>query len=149
MQRWFRALPQATRNIVNIEQYISDESIIHSIRALKKAMQKVEYNPFEILFVDFPDAFGTKSLEDTFYVLDECKTYFDDYFTWIENQAASVIYDIWDPKRKQQLYHTLKEWYDKQSKRSKQEIYDGRTTKLMTCLETLEAHINLHKKRVK
>lgn len=140
MQRWFRALPQATRNIVNIEQYISDESIIHSIRALKKAMQKVEYNPFEILFVDFPDAFGTKSLEDTFYVLDECKTYFDDYFTWIENQAVSVIYDIWDPKRKQQLYHTLKEWYDKQSKRSKQEIYDGRTTKLMTCLETLDVY---------
>lgn len=52
MQRWFRALPQATRNTMNLEQYISRDSNIRAIKALKKAMQKVEYNPFEILFVD-------------------------------------------------------------------------------------------------
>ena len=64
--------------------------------------------------MDFPNAFETDSLEKTFIVLDECKTYFDDYFNWIEQQAISVIYDIWDSKRKQELYHTLKEWYDDQ-----------------------------------
>ena len=46
MQRWFRALPQATRNTINLEQYVSDDSRIHAIKAIKKALQKVEYNPF-------------------------------------------------------------------------------------------------------
>lgn len=142
MQRWFRALPQATRNTMNLEQYISRDSNIRAIKALKKAMQKVEYNPFEILFVDFPDAFDTDSLEDTYKMLDESKTYFDDYFSWIEQQAISTIYDIWEPKRKQDLYHTLKEWYDKQSKRSKQGLYDARMTNLMSCIERLNVYSN-------
>lgn len=142
MQRWFRALPQVTRNIMNIEQYVSDDSSICAIKAIKKAMQKIEYNPFEILFVDFPSAFGTDTLEKTFIMLDECKTYFDDYFSWIEQQAISAIYDIWEPKRKQELYHTLKEWYDKQSKRSKQGLYDGRMTNFMSCIEMLDVYSN-------
>lgn len=142
MQRWFRALPQATRNTMNLEQYISRDSNIRAIKALKKAMQKVEYNPFEILFVDFPDAFDTDSLEDTYKMLDESKTYFDDYFSWIEQQAISTIYDIWEPKRKQDLYHTLKEWYDKQSKRSKQGLYDARMTNLMSCIDSLNVYSN-------
>lgn len=142
MQRWFRALPQAARNAMNLEQYVKDDSMLRAIKAVKKAMQKVEYNPFEILFVDFPEAFRTESLEDTFSVLDDCKTYFDDYFTWIEDQAIASIYKIWDPKRKQELYHTLKEWYEKQSKRSKQGLYNGRTTNFMSCLEMLDVYSN-------
>lgn len=142
MQRWFRALPQATRNTINLEKYVSDEATIRAIKAVKKAMQKVEYNPFEILFVDFPNAFETDSLEKTFIVLDECKTYFDDYFNWIEQQAISVIYDIWDSKRKQELYHTLKEWYDDQSQSSKQGLYDGRMTSFMSCIEMLDVYSN-------
>ena len=142
MQRWFRALPQATRNTMNLEQYVSDDLTIKALKAIRKAMQKVEYNPFEILFVDFPDAFDTNSLEDTYIMLDESKTYFDDYFSWIEQQAISAIYDIWEPKRKQDLYHTLKEWYDKQSKRSKQGLYDTRMTNLMSCIEMLNVYSN-------
>lgn len=142
MQRWFRALPQATRNTINLEQYVSDESTVRAIKAIKRAMQKVDYNPFEILFVNFPDDFGTDSLENTYIILDECKTYFDDYFSWIEQQAISAIYDVWDPKRKQDLYHTLKEWYDKQSKRSKQGLYDGRMTNFMSCIESLDVYSN-------
>ena len=142
MQRWFRALPQATRNTINLEQYVSDESTVSAIKAIKRAMQKVDYNPFEILFVNFPDDFGTDSLENTYIILDECKTYFDDYFSWIEQQAISAIYDVWDSKRKQDLYHTLKEWYDKQSKRSKQGLYDGRMTNFMSCIESLDVYSN-------
>lgn len=142
MQRWFRALPQVSRNLLNLEQYVKDELVVKAIKSVKKAMQKVEYNPFEILFVDFPEAFGTDSLEETYRVLDECKTYFDDYFNWIEERAISVIYEIWDPKRKQDLYHTLKEWYGKQSKRSKQSLYNSRITNFMSCLEVLDVYSN-------
>ena len=81
-------------------------------------------------------------MENTYIILDECKTYFDDYFSWIEQQAISAIYDVWDSKRKQDLYHTLKEWYDKQSKRSKQGLYDGRMTNFMSCIESLDVYSN-------
>lgn len=142
MQRWFRALPQATRNTINIEKYVSNDNVVRSMKDIKKTMQRVEYNPFEILFVDFPEAFGTKSLEDTFEVIDDCKTYYDDYFTWIEEQAISVIYNLWDAQKKQELYHTLKEWYDNQSKRSKRGLHDGRMTNFMSCLEMMDVYSN-------
>lgn len=140
MQRWFRALPQVTRNMINIDQYIADKSMQNSLKTIKKAMQKVEFNSFEILFVDFPKAFGTNSLEKTYKVIDESKMYFDDYFMWVEEQAISIIYNIWDPKRKQGLYHTLKEWYDKQSNRSKQGLYNGRITNFMSYLELMSVY---------
>ena len=142
MQRWFRALPQATRNIVNLEQYIENENVVSAMKTIKKAMQKVEFNPFEMLFVEFPKAFNTDSLENAYKVLDECKTYYDDYFAWIEAQAITSIYEIWDSKRKQELYHTLKEWYEKQSKRSKQGLYSGRMTNFMSCIEMLDVYSN-------
>lgn len=142
MQRWFRALPQATRNVMNLDRYVDDEKTLCAMKAVKKAMQKVEFNPFEILFVEFPEAFGTDSLEDTYKVIDDCKTYYDDYFSWIEEQAISAIYEIWDVKRKLDLYHTLKEWYSKQSKRSKQGLYNGRITNFMSCLEMMDVYSN-------
>lgn len=113
---------------------------IEAMKTMKKAMQKVEFNPFEILFVEFPEAFGTESLEETFNVIDDCKTRYDDYFRWIEEQAIKAIYDLWDKKRKQNLYHTLKEWYDKQGKRSKMGLYDGRMTNFMSCLEGMDVY---------
>lgn len=142
MQRWFRALPQATRNIMSLEQYIEDENVVLAMKTIKKAMQKVEFNPFEMLFVEFPKAFNADSLEKTYKLIDECKTYYDDYFTWIEAQAINSIYGIWDVKRKQELYHTLKEWYEKQSKRSKQGLYSGRMTNFMSCIEMLDVYSN-------
>lgn len=142
MQRWFRSLPQATRNMVNIDQYVDNGAIVHSMKAIKKAMQKIDSNPFEILFVEFPSTFNTESLEDTFKVIDDCKTYYDDYFTWIEEQVVSTIYSLWDVKKKQELYHTLKEWYDEQSERSKQGLYDGRLTNFMSCIETMDVYSN-------
>ena len=140
MQRWFRSLPQATRNIINIDQYVDNDDMVCSMKAIKKAMQKVDFNPFEILFVEFPSAFKTKSLEETFRIIDDCKTYYDDYFTWIEEQVVTAIYSLWDAKKKQELYHTLKEWYEKQSKRSKQGLYDGRLTNFMSSIETLNVY---------
>ena len=142
MQRWFRALPQATRNAICIEKYVLDEKTAYAMKTIKKAMQKIEFNPFESLFVEFPEAFETESLEDTYRIIDECKTYYDDYFQWIEEQAIEVVYNIWNNKKKQDLFHTLKEWYEKQSKRSKQGLYDGRMTNFMSCLESLDVYSN-------
>ena len=72
MQRWFRSLQQATRNVIYLDQYVDNDNMVQAMKTMKKAMQKVEFNPFEILFVEFPEAFGTESLEETFNVIDDC-----------------------------------------------------------------------------
>lgn len=137
MQRWFRSLPQVSRNLVDIENYISKENSISAMKTMKKAMQKVEFNPFEILFVTFPEEFEVDSLEKTYKIIDDCKTYYDDYFDWIQDEISNSIYKVWGGKRKLDLYHMLTEWYEKQSVRSKQGLYSGRMTNFMSCVETL------------
>lgn len=140
MQRWFRALPQVSRNLMSLERYVVSEDINRAMRDIKKALQRVEFNSFESLFVEFPRAFKTESLESTFKVIDECKTYFDDYFDWVQFEAVSKIYDVWGGKRKKDLFHCLKEWYENQSKRSKQGLYNGRMTNFMSAIETMEVY---------
>lgn len=140
MQRWFRALPQVSRNAMNIEKYVESEDMVRAMKEIKKAMQKIEFNPFEILFVEFPEVFKSNSLEMTFKVIDECKTYYDDYFDWVQAEAVTQIYVAWGGKRKKDIFHCLKEWYDNQSKRSKQGLHNGRVTNFMSVIETLDVY---------
>lgn len=143
MQRWFRALPQATRNLVDIEKYEEDENVIAQMRVIKKAMQTVEFNPFEMLFVTFPNEFETHSLLDTFDILDKRVDDFEDYFHKIENAIVDNIFKIWGKKRgKDKLYHILREWYEQQSLSAKQGLYDGRVSNFMSCIDSLNTHNN-------
>lgn len=140
MQRWFRALPQVSRNVMDLERYVESSDIMCAMREIKKAMQKVEFNPFESLFVEFPKVFRSKSLEATYKVIDECKAYYDDYFDWVQEEAISKVYEVWGGKRRKDLFHCLKEWYENQSKRSKQGLYNGRMTNFMSAVETMNVY---------
>lgn len=42
--------------------------------------------------------------------------------------------------RKNDIYHCLKNWYEKQSKRSKQGLYNGRVTNFMSAIETMNVY---------
>lgn len=140
MQRWFRALPQVSRNAINLQSYVETETKVHEMKEIRQALQKVEYNPFEILFVTFPNEFGVNTLEETCQRIDECKTYYDDYFDWVQLETVNKVYTVWGGKRKLDLFHTLKEWYEKQSKRSKQGLYSGRITNFMSCIENMDVY---------
>lgn len=140
MQRWFRTLPQAVRNLAEIDDYIVDPSVKNAMMVIKKSLQQVEFNPYDILFVTFRDRFNTTTLEETYKVVDECKTYYDDYYDWIVNQVIDAIHNVWTSRKKQDLYHMLKDWYNKQSKSSKQGLYAGRITNFMSCIENLDIY---------
>ena len=143
MQRWFRALPQATRNLVDIEKYEDKETVVAQMKVIRKAMQTVEFNPFEMLFVTFPNEFGTSSLLDTFDIIDNRVDDFEDYFHRIENAIVAAIFNIWGTKPgKDKLYHDLREWYEKQSVSAKQGLYDGRITNFMSCIANLDSYNN-------
>ena len=140
MQRWFRALPQVSRNMMSLNQYVASEELAKSMQEIKKSLQKVEFNPFESLFVEYPEIFHAKSYEETFRKLDECKTYFDDYFDWVQEKAVSTIYEVWGGKKKEDLFHVLRDWYDNQSKKAKHGLYDGRMTNFMSAIENMNVY---------
>ena len=140
MQRWFRALPQVSKNTVLIEEYITDDNIRLAMNAIRRSLQKVEYNPFEILFTVFPEEFGSGSLEKTYKIIDDCKTYYDDYYDWILERIVGKLYELWGGKRKRDLFHTISEWYEGQSDRSKQGLYSGRITNFMSCIEKMDVY---------
>lgn len=143
MQRWFRALPQATRNLVDIEKYETDEVIISQMKSIRKAMQTVEFNPFELLFVSLPNEFNTTSLMETFKIIDKRVDDFEDYFYRIQNKIVDEIFKAWNTRReKDKLYHVLQEWYENQSASAKNGLYDGRITNMMSCIEDLNTHNN-------
>ena len=140
MQRWFRSLPQVVRNCAEINEYVGNPQNVTNMMEIKRAMQKVEFNPFEQLLVEFPAAFSVNSLEESFRVIDYCKTAYDDYFDWIQRRVVSSVYDVFGGKKKKDLYHCLEEWYDKQSTHSKQGLYSGRITNFMSCIEKMNVY---------
>lgn len=140
MQRWFRALPQIARNIADVSEYEGSEQLKGNLKAFKRMMQRVDLNPYEILFVNIPNEFGTKDLESTLKALKECKNALEKYLQWAIDRTINGIYQLWDERRKQDLYHLLKEWYEKQSELSKQGLHSGGVTNLMSCIEKLDVY---------
>ncbi|MCR5105324.1 MAG: hypothetical protein K6B68_12900 [Eubacterium sp.] len=141
MQRWFRALPQVTRNFSDVDgmEYSSEQ--LEAVRIFKNLLQKFELNPYELLFVQLPDLFADgKNLKDTYSGIDEAKTLLDDYYDWIIEKAVEGTYDIFGRKRKDDLYHILKNWYDEQSEDSKKNLLDGRATNLMSFISSLNIY---------
>ncbi len=143
MQRWFRGLPQVTRNLLALEEYILDPVMQTAMAALRKQLQKVEINPYEILFVSLPDSFQTAAdLSKTAEILAECVDYYDKHFNWIQNKTVDGIYIVFGGNPKKNLYRILTEWYAKQSALSKNALHGGRITNLMTCIEKLNVYDN-------
>lgn len=140
MQRWFRALPQVSRNMMSLNEYVESEELAQAMQKIKKTLQKVEFNPFESLFVELPAIFHANSYEETFEKLDECKTYFDDYFDWVQAETVSVMYEVWGGRKKEELFHVLRNWYENQSKKAKHGLYDGRITNFMSTIESLNVY---------
>lgn len=140
MQRWFRALPQATRNLVLVDKYYEEEKVRNNMFLIRRELQKIDFNPYEILFVTLPKEFGYKTLEGTFSCIDSCKTAFDNYFDWVLEQAVETTYEIYEPRKKKDLYHALLEWYDNQSELSKQGLHSSKITNLMSCIQKINVY---------
>lgn len=139
MQRWFRALPQATKNIKEQNIYVNDELILKSIPKVKNLLQNVEANPYEILFIDLPKIFGTTNYKKIVKYVSDMKMYLNGYLEWITGEAARQSILVFDDKAKQNLNHTLQEWYQRQSDFAKQGLHSNKITAFMRCIEENQA----------
>lgn len=140
MQRWFRALPQASRNMVRIGEYVKDSTTLSAMKLLKTELQQVEFNPYEVLFITIPRQLEAKSLDETFKIIrNSCRAY-SAYLGWLQVQVINTIYELFGGKKKNELRHLLTEWYEKQSDISKQGLLGGRINAFMACIDNLNVY---------
>lgn len=139
MQRWFRALPQITRNASNISNY-KNQAIKNEMLGIKKLLQKVEYNPYEIIFTSLPSIFATDDFTALLKCITKCKKAFDNYLEWATTIIIDNIYEIFAPDRNNDLFHILKEWYEKQDAMVKKSLLNGNISALMSCIEKLDVY---------
>lgn len=141
MQRWFRALPPVTRNASDFSEYEKADDVKGQLIKIRNMLQKVDFNPYEELFVKLPEIFHTEGdLETTYILIDKCKTAFDDYFDWILQMATEATCKIFSTRKSQELYHVVKEWHENQSDISKSGLHGGRITNLMSAIENLNVY---------
>lgn len=140
MQRWFRALPQVTKNVKRKNTYWDgNESLAKGAGRFKDLMQMVETNPYEILFFQLPIIFGTDDNYNALYdQIQLLKRKLNGYYDWISARTAKETIAIFDKRGKNNLRHTLLEWYEKQSDVAKKGLHDDNITEFMSCIENLK-----------
>ena len=141
MQRWFRALPQVSRNLPVFEGYALLEEVKGYLGRFKNIIQKTDANPYELLFEQLPELFQSKEdLDNTAYLVEKCKQAFDGYYEWLLKNVALYIFEIFGSQQIGDLYHVLKEWYNKQNATAKHGLLDGKITEFMSCLSKLNVY---------
>lgn len=139
MQRWFRALPQVTKNIKKQDEYFESDVISKAFPKVKGLLQSVEANPYEVLLVEIPKAF--KCENDYVKLIDDLmllKSKLNGYFEWIAKKAVSSTIEVFDKKAKHDLVHTLQEWYESQSTLAKQGLHSSSVTGLMNVIADIK-----------
>lgn len=134
MQRWFRALPQATKNIKKNSEYWNNDTIAQAFPKIKILLQSIDANPYEVLFVELPKAIGSEDYIVVCNVLAELRQKANNYLSWISQRAVEETIAVFDKKAKQDLHHTMLEWYEQQSDLAKHGLHSSQVTGLMTCI---------------
>ena len=138
MQRWYRALPQNAKNIKTTSEYLNDENIVLVLPKLKKIMQQAEVNSYEILFDKLLHiCSNSKSYANTILNLKKIKNFLDGYMRWILDEAIDVTIRTFDPKAKENLTHTLQNWYENQSELARNGLNGQAETGLMNMISEL------------
>ena len=143
MQRWYRALPQVTKNVKASNNYFSNDTMIKAMPKIRELLQDVEANAYEILFIEFPKIFGTNDYNGLYEYLRELKISLSGYINWLTSEAAKQTILVFDSKGRQTLNHTLQEWYQKQSDYAKQGLHSDRITSFMRCIEENQSYDDL------
>ena len=151
MQRWFRALPQVTKNIKKQDAYFNNSVISKAFPKVKGLLQSVEANPYEVLFVELPKVFGCEDDFDRLVEnISQLKTKLNGYYEWVAQNAVKSTIEVFDKKQKNDLVHTMQEWYESQSTLAKQGLHASEVTGLMNVISDIKTFddVELVKKMV-
>lgn len=141
MQRWYRALPQNAKNIRKVSNYIEDEQVVKKLPKVKKVLQQLDVNAYEIIFKIIPSICSeTSNYAETVEALKKIKSLLNGYMDWLINQVINETVLVFDRKQKTDLAHTLKNWYEKQSRFAKDGLHDSAATGLMSCIADINTY---------
>lgn len=137
MQRWFRSLPQASRDLTDVDQIAKYSANKDELMQLRDNLQQLRVNPYELLFKYIPQIYDTNDLDDAISQLANSVDDFDSYMDSLVSEIATRIRNVFDIKDGSDIYHTLKEWYEKQSSVSKDGLHSTELTAFMSFVESL------------
>jgi hypothetical protein len=140
MQRWYRSLPQITKNIRRKNDNIKSNVSVNKINKLKKILQNVDANPYEAIFELLPkDLDDNCDLDRSYKQLKSIKKYLDKYLDKMIGVAIENTIKVFDRKQKEDLNHTLLNWYEIQSDMAKKGLHNTKVTNLMSCISELNS----------
>lgn len=140
MQRWYRGLPQVTKNIRKGNEYISNERILKALPKLKNVMQRMDVNAYEVIFEILPNICGYEDYDKTVEFLSALKTKLNGYMDWLLQKVTEVTKDIFRLDGKDDMIHTLKAWYEKQSDVAKHGLYNTSISGFMSCIGDIDTY---------
>lgn len=82
MQRWFRALPQVTKNIKKNNVYWNNDAIAQAFPKIKILLQSMDANPYEVIFVELPKVVGSDDYSDICNILAELRQKANNYLSY-------------------------------------------------------------------
>ena len=77
---------------------------------------------------------GSDDYSDICNILAELRQKANNYLSWISQRAVEKTIETFDKKAKQDLHHTMIEWYEHQSDFAKHGLHSSQVTGLMTCI---------------
>lgn len=140
MQRWYRALPQVTKNIRKSNEYLSDSKILKALPKLKRVMQRMDVNAYEVIFEILPDICGSEDYDQTVKFLRILKIKLNSYMDWLLEKVTKVTKDIFSSDGKDDMIHTLKAWYENQSDVAKHGLYSTSISGFMACIGNIDTY---------
>lgn len=150
MQRWYRSLDQYTLTFTKqlFEQgeqgYISEEAF-KQMCSFRKVFKGIELNPREVLFEKIPKALSkendsTEDFQEIITHIENIKKYMDNNLSNAKKKTAVEIKNVFGARADESLSACLKNWYLKQSEKSKSHIYAENITGFMTYIEKLSTN---------
>lgn len=142
MQRWYRALPLCTRNVKIKPDFIEDEELFKISLAIRTVLQKVEANPYEVIFNELSMALNLENnYLKTIEKLRQVKHLMEDYLElWLDELALKTRMVFCEKKTDEDLHHILKQWYEEQSEVSKLRVSSNKVTGLMSFIKNLNIY---------
>ena len=147
MQRWYRSLDQYTLTFTKQlfeenEQGYLEEDAFERMCSFRKVFKGIELNPREVLFEKIPKAIchdnsGDAVFENVTLQIEEIKKYMDNNLVNAKKKTAVQVKSIFGARADESLGACLKNWYSKQSEKSKSHIYAENITGFMTYIEKL------------
>ena len=125
MQRWFRGLPQVTKNIKSSNPIVNEPVVLKAFVKIKGLLQSLDGNPYDTLFVGIPAAFEKDDLLDVYKLFERLYDIANAYYDNLRCQIVKETANIFGSKSKQELRNILREWYDKQSDSVKNGLYSN------------------------